>query len=132
MQIAIISTALAIVLFLLWILIWTKKAYDELQEVYAFLARLVDVQKSAQEAQQKLYDYMDLTRREALDSYRRGLQDGQAVSDKKPVYAPQNPVKSMGEHIEDKDMAEELKKKELEFQEGMKSILEYDPDAVRE
>lgn len=130
MEIAITSTIIAIVLFLLWILIWTKKAYDELQEVYAILARLVDVQKSAQEAQQKLYDYMDLTRREALDSYRRGLQDGQAISDKKPVYAPQNPVKSMEEHIEDKDMAEELKKKELEFQEGMKAIFEYDPDNV--
>jgi len=27
-------------------------------------------------------------------------------------------------------MAEELKKKELEFQEGMKAIFEYDPDNV--
>ena len=129
---AIIITALIIVLFLLWILIWTKKTNDEVQEVYAVLARLAEnlkiSQQNEKEAQQKLYDYMDFTRKESLDSYRRGLQDGILAAEQKPAYAPQNPVKTMAEHVEDKQESAEAKQANKVFEDGFNAIMNYTGD----
>ncbi len=136
MLIAIIITALIIVLFLLWILIWTKKTNDEVQEVYAVLARLAEnlkiSQQNEKEAQQKLYDYMDFTRKESLDSYRRGLQDGLLAAEQKPAYAPQNPVKTMAEHVEDQQESAEAKQANKVFEDGFNAIMNYTGDIPKE
>jgi hypothetical protein len=135
----IIGAALVVALFLLWILVWEKKISDEVREVYAVLARLTESLKTSQqaakdlrerlvEAQQKLFDYMDLTRKEALDSYRRGLQDGLLATERKPAYAPRNPVKTMEEHVTEVKESKEQAEANKAFMDGFNSIMTYTGD----
>ncbi len=131
MQIAIISTALAIVLFLCGFSAY-KRILGEIVEVYAdisyFAQKIIDDRKELSELQRQLYDYMDMTRKESLDSYRRGLQDGISAAEQKPVYAPQNPVKTMDEHVQDKQDSKEIREANKAFSDGFSAIMNYTGD----
>jgi hypothetical protein len=146
MQIAIISTALAIVLFLCGFFAY-KKLMDEINSACSFFAKFAgsneakmdwlktemscEIQKHQDktvEAQQKLYEYMDLTRKESLDSYRRGLQDGISAAAQKPIYAPQNPVKTMDEHVTEVKESKEQAEANKSFTDGFNSIMSYTGD----
>jgi hypothetical protein len=60
--------------------------------------------------------------------FREGLRLGMNVSKGKEIEPLKSPIKAIQEIKESK----ELEKKEKEFDEGMKAILEYDPDSVKE
>jgi hypothetical protein len=98
METAITSVGVGILLFLC-LYFGFNKIRNEFEGQYCELQTKLD------EAQQKLFDYMDLTRKEALDSYRRGLQDGITAANQKPVYAPSRPVKTMDEHLAERQEA---------------------------
>lgn len=59
-------------------------------------------------------------------AFKTGLKLGMDIAKGKEVEPVKTPIKVIQEIKEIK----ELEKKEREFQDGMKSILEYDPDAV--
>ena len=136
MQTVIIVAALVTALFLTLILIQEILTKNEVQDTYLSLARLVESlkvsQKEASESKQKLYDYMDMTRAESLDSYRRGLQDGLSAAEKKPVYAPPNPVRTMEEHVQEKQDNEEARKANKEFSEGFQALMNYTGDLIKD
>lgn len=58
--------------------------------------------------------------------FREGLRLGMNVSKGKEIEPLKSPIKAIQEIKENR----ELEKKEREFQEGVKAIMEYDPDAV--
>jgi hypothetical protein len=58
--------------------------------------------------------------------FREGLRLGMNVSKGKEIEPLKSPIKAIQEIKENM----ELEKKEREFQEGVKAIMEYDPDAV--
>lgn len=143
MQIAIISTVLAIVLFLFLYkfhkdevsrlsreIEWLKNGISH--EIEKYQTRLTDCQKAKDEFAEKLYSYMDMTRKESLDSYRRGLQDGVFIAESKPVYAPQNPVKTMEEHETEVNETKAATEANKAFAEGFSAIMNYDGSIPKE
>lgn len=109
MQIALITAGLATVLFLCAFLDIRQK-YEALQKINIraqeeHSEQCAQLQEKLGEAQKTLFDYMDVTRKEALDSYRRGLQDGILTAEQKAVYGPKNPVKTLDEHLLEKQRA---------------------------
>jgi hypothetical protein len=132
MQTTIIITALLIVLFLClyFFMKYLREHYK--QTIDNLYEQNADLQERLAVSKRDLFAYMDITRKEALDSYRRGLQDGRAMTEQKPVYAPQNPVKTMDEHIEDKITRKEAEKANKEFQDGINAIMSYTGDETEE
>jgi hypothetical protein len=75
-----------------------------------------------EETNRKLIDFMDITRKEALDSYRKGLQDGLNIQIRNlPPEAPYEPVKSMQEHTE----AQVIKEQNDKIAKGLTNILNF-------
>lgn len=142
MQIAIISTALSILLFLCFYFGYklhkadiTRLNYEierlrekGEQNIEQYQKNGVAYQKRLDELQQKLFDYMDLTRKEALDSYRRGLQDGIATASQRPVYAPQNPIKTMEEHEIEREEFEAVEIENKAYDKELAAMLAFTGD----
>lgn len=61
-------------------------------------------------------------------AFKTGLRLAKIISEGKDIPKVKTPLEAIKEHKENK----EFEKKEKEFDEGMKAILEYDPDSVKE
>lgn len=61
-------------------------------------------------------------------AYRRGIKDGMALGDSKPLEPIKNPVKVIQEHKE----AKETKKEADQFMQGLNNMLNYDGTPQKE
>jgi hypothetical protein len=83
--------------------------------------------KRAEEAEKKLYEYMDITRKEVMESYRKGLQDGLNINLKQETPpAELNPVKSMKEHEINAEQTRKAKEETDKFMTGLQNLINYD------
>jgi hypothetical protein len=105
-----------------------KQAFYEQQYIVSSMTEREGILlKSLEEANQKLINFMDLTRKEALDIYRKGLQDGINMQLKNIVpEAPVAPVRTMEEHAKFEAEAKESKKVNDLIAEGIANMLNFD------
>jgi hypothetical protein len=82
--------------------------------------------KKAEDAEKMLYEYMDITRKEALESYRKGLQEGISIQTKQePIEVAREPVKSVEEHKAEIVKTAENIKAEREQEQFMSNLFGY-------
>ena len=67
-----------------------------------------------------------------LWAYRRGLKDGLALSQGKPIEPIQNPLQAVVSHVERKQEQKEAKIAEDKLAEGLSNLMSYDGTPQKE
>ena len=126
MVIAIVSVALlGIVLFLCLAIV--VGISDE--RAKGLSSQIVGLKEENIKLSDGLTNYMDMTRAEALNSYRKGLQDGIAMSQAKPIaFVEPKPIKTMEEHSTEIAESKEQSEASKAYNEGLSAILNYTGD----
>jgi preprotein translocase subunit SecF len=89
--------------------------------------------KKAEDAEKMLYEYMDITRKEALESYRKGLQEGISIQTKQePIEVAREPVKSVEERKTEIANTTESIKAEQKQAQLISNLFEYDGSPQKE
>lgn len=105
-----------------------KKAYSESQYmVGVMLKREEELIKKLEEANKKLYEYMDITRKEALEIYQKGLHDGINIQlSNMPPAASNSPVIRVEEYKEQVIESKKVNKENEKLNKALQNVLNFD------
>jgi hypothetical protein len=108
-----------------------KTKYEH--NIRASLDRGRDYQERINEVTEKLTNFLDSTRAEALNNYRKGLQDGISMAQVKPIaFVEPKPIKTMDEYASEIVENKEQIKASKAYDEGLAAIMSYDGNLPKE